>query len=175
MWIFRYARFVRVWQGGKRSSARSHSRQSYGSQKLAARWQPKSPKPQKLRKFVERCRQLGSVLLLLITTPILIAQVAVIGVVVVVVVFIAISLPRTFGELARAVRAATSNGKADSPSKHTRGGEVRQAGYDKKISATRESASTRSDDLRRRLNELRSVRTGHPAHRPQKLGGQYGK
>lgn len=175
MWVFRYARFVRVGQGGKRSSARSHSRQSYGSQKLAAKWQPKSPKPQKLRKFFDCCRRIGSVLLLLITTPILITQVAVIVVVVVVVMFITISLPRTFDELARAYRVATSNGKADSPSKLTRGGEVRQAGYDKMISATRESASTRSDDLRRRLNELRSMRTGNPANRPQHLGGQYGK
>ncbi len=175
MWVFRYARFVRVWQGGKRKSARSQSRQTYGRQKLAARWQPKSPKPQRPRKFVERCRRIGSVLLLLITTPILIAQVAVIVVVVVVVVIITISLPRTFGELARAYRVATSNGKADRPSKHTRGGEVRQAGYHKKISATRYGASTRSGDLRRRLNELRSMRTWNPAHRPQNLGSQYGK
>lgn len=175
MWVFRYARFVRVWQGGKRSSARSQSRQSYGSQKLAARWQPKSPKPQKLRKFVERCRRIGSVLLLLITTPILFVQLGFIVLAVVVVVIITISLPRTFGELARAYRVATSNGKADRPSKHTRGGEVRQAGYDKMISATRFGASTRSDDLRRRLNELRSVGTGHPAHRPRNVGGQYGK
>ena len=56
-----------------------------------------------------------------------------------------------------------------------RGGEVRQAGYQEKISAARYGASTRSDDLRRRLNELRSMRTGNPANRPQQLGGQYGK
>lgn len=175
MWVFRYARFVRVWQGGKRTSARSQSRQSYGRQKLAARWQPKSPKPQRPRKFVERCRRIGSVLLLLITTPILIAQVAVIVVVVVVLVIITISLPRTFGELARAYRVATSNGKADRPFKHTRGGEVRQAGLQKTISETRHGGSMRSDDLGRRLNERRSVRTGHPAHRPRINGGQYGK
>ena len=175
MWVFRYARFVRVWQGGKRSSARSRPSQSYGSQKLAAKSQPNTPKPQKLRMFFGCCRRIGSVLLLLITTPILIVQVAVIVVVVVVVMFITISLPRTFDKLTRAYRVASSNGKADSPSKITRGGEVRQAGYQRQISAARYGESTRSDDLRRRLNELRSVRTGDPAHRPRKHGGQYGK
>ena len=138
MWIFRYARFIRVNQGGKRWSARS-------------------------------------LLLLPIVIPILIAQVVVIGFVVIVLLFITISIPRTFGEIARAFRAASSSGKADSPSKFVKGGEVRQTGYHKKISATRYGASTRSDDLRRRLNELRSMRTGNPAHRLQHLGSQYGK
>ena len=102
-------------------------------------------------------------------------QMLLVGAVLLVVLFMAISLPRAIGEFARAYRAASSSGKADSPSRLVKGGEVRQAGYHKKISATRYGASTRSDDLRRRLNELRSMRTGNPAHRPQQLGGQYGR
>lgn len=102
-------------------------------------------------------------------------QLVVMGVVLLVVLFWAISLPRAIAMFTRAYREASSTGKADKHSKLARGGEVRQAGYQEKISAARYGASTRSDDLRRRLNELRSMRTGNPAHRPQHLGGQYGK
>ena len=102
-------------------------------------------------------------------------QLVLMGVVLLVVLFVAISLPRAIDIFTRAYREASSTGKADKHSKLARGGEVRQAGYQEKISATRYGASTRSDDLRRRLNELRSMRTGNPAHRPQNLGSQYGK
>ena len=138
MWIFRYARFVRLRNGGKRLSVRSLPR-------------------------------------LLILGPILAVQVVLIGMVIVILSFIVTSLPRSLGMFARAYRATSLSDKTESPSQNLRGGEVRQAGYQGKISETRHGASTRSDDLRRRLNELRSVRTGHPAHRPQKRGGQYGK
>lgn len=102
-------------------------------------------------------------------------QLVLVGVVLIVMLFMAVSLPRAVALFARAYREASSTGKADKHSKLARGGEVRQAGFQKTISATRSGAPMRSDDLRRRLNELRSVRTGHPAHRPQHLGGQYGK
>ena len=102
-------------------------------------------------------------------------QAVLMSVVLLVVLFMAISLPRAIDMFTRAYREASSTGKADKHSKLARGGEVRQAGYQEKISATRYGASTRSDDLRRRLNELRSMRTGNPANRPQHLGGQYGK
>ena len=102
-------------------------------------------------------------------------QMLLVGVVLLVVLFMAISLPRAVALFSRAYREASSTGKAGKNSKLARGGEVRQAGYQEKISATRYGASTRSDDLRRRLNELRSMRTGNPAHRPQHLGGQYGR
>ena len=102
-------------------------------------------------------------------------QLVVMGAVLLIVLFWAVSLPRAIAMFTRAYREASSNGKADKHSKLARGGEVRQAGYQEKISATRYGASTRSDDLRRRLNELRSMRTGNPAHRPQHLGGQYGR
>lgn len=113
------------------------------------------------------------VLLVLFLKPIQAMQIVVGFLVLVAVTFIAVRLYWTAGCLWHAFRKASISGIGDS--RRIKGGEVRQAGYDKMISATRESASTRSDDIRRRLNELRSVRTGHPAHRPQKRGGQYGK
>lgn len=114
-------------------------------------------------------------LLLPILLPIIVMKWMLLGIIAAIIFSIAAAMPRALDEVAQEVRAAKSGAATGKPFKLVNGGEVRQAGYDRKISATRFGASTRSDDLRRRLNELRSVGTGHPAHRPRINGGQYGK
>ena len=112
-------------------------------------------------------------LMRLLVLPVQVMQFIVIVFVLIAVSFIPLRLYWVAGCLWHAIRKAAVSDTGHS--RQIRGGEVRQAGYQRQISATRVGESTRSDDLRRRLNELRSVRTGNPAHRPRKHGGQYGK
>lgn len=137
MWIFRYARFLRADQFGKK-------------------W-PKWAR----------------VLIWLLVLPVQAAQLVVIVFVLCAVAFIPLRIFWMAGCLWHAIRKASISDKEHT--RQIRGGEVRQAGFLTMISKARHREPTRSDDLRRRLNELRSMRTGNPAHRPRKHGGQYGK
>lgn len=137
MWIFRYAKFLRADQFGKK-------------------W------PNWAR-----------ALIWLLLKPVQAAQLVVIFFVLCAVAFIPLRIFWMAGCLWHAIRKAAISDKEHS--RPLRGGEVRQAGFLTTISKTRNGESTRSGDLRRRLNELRLVGTGQPARRPRKHGGQYGK
>ena len=112
-------------------------------------------------------------LIWLFLLPVQAVQLVVIFFVLCAVAFIPLRIFWMAGCLWHAIRKASISDKEHS--RQNRGGEVRQAGFQQTISKARRGEPARSDDLNRRLNELRSVRTGHPAHRPQHLGGQYGK
>ncbi len=85
------------------------------------------------------------------------------------------SYPIALAQVARAVRVARAGDKTDDTPKKWRGGEFRQAGYQQKGSLIRPGGSLNSDDLRRRLDELRSTDPGGPGHRALNRGGQNGQ
>ncbi len=116
-----------------------------------------------------------SVLLLPITVPILITQVTLIGIVLAVLFYIAVNLSDAFDLIGRAVADAQSSDEVDEPFLFVKGGEFRQAGDQRRGSTARLAEPKSGDDLRHRLDELRSTRTGIPARRSRNLGGQYGK
>lgn len=113
------------------------------------------------------------ILIWLLLLPVQAAQLVVFVFVLCAVAFIPLRIFWMAGCLWHAIWKAAISDKAHS--RQLRGGEVRQAGFLTTISTARHGEPARSGDLRRRLNELRSVGTGHPAHRPRKHGGQYGK
>ncbi len=82
--------------------------------------------------------------------------------VLVAVAFIALRLFWSAGGLWHAFRKASISDTGHS--RRIKGGEVRHTGFQKTISTTRHGESARSGDLRRRLNELRSMRTGAMNH-----------
>jgi hypothetical protein len=112
-------------------------------------------------------------LIRLLLIPVQVAQFVVFVFVLVAVAFVPLRLFWTAGCLWHAFRKALISDNARS--RQIQGGEVRQTGFLQTISKARHGESARGGDLRRRLNELRSMRTGNPAHRPQHLGGQYGR
>jgi len=137
MWVFRYARFVRV-------------------EDMVKKW------PKAIRIAASVC-----------LWPLQAAQYVVLAFVLFALFIIGLQLYLTVGQLGRAVLRATVN--STEPSRPNKGGTVRQAGWIKKNSATRQRESKKYDDLRRRLKKLRSTGTGNPARRSPITGGQYGK
>ena len=106
-----------------------------------------------------------TVLLLPIIVPVLIVQVALIGFVLAVMFFIAVSASSAFDLIGRAVEAARSHDQIDEPFLTVKGGGFRQAGYEQEGSLIRPGGSLSSDDMRHRLDELRSTDPGGPGRR----------
>jgi hypothetical protein len=126
----------------------------------------------RLKKVGERLTA-KSIFLLPITLPIWIAQIVLIGIVLYAGLVIAVSIPRAIHLVFRAVHSAQASGETDRRPLRVRGG-VRQRSFFEGSKA-RSGEWKSDDDLRRRLYELRSTRTGEPARRSLNYGGQNGK
>lgn len=89
--------------------------------------------------------------------------------------FVMCVLPRAWMQVERAFREAAVSGQTDEDSTLFEGGVFRQKGSEVKGSLIRPGGSLSTDDLRRRLNELRSNDPGGPGHRSLNKGGQHGQ
>ena len=114
-------------------------------------------------------------LMLLIKVPILIAQIALLVMVFAVLCYIAANTSGALYLIGRAIADARSSAKIDDSFLFVKGGEFRQAGDWRRGSKARFAEPKSGADLRRRLDELRSMRIGNPTHRTPHNGGQYGK
>ena len=116
-----------------------------------------------------------SLLLLPITVPVLIVQFTLIGIILAVMLYIMASASEAFDLIGRAVADAQSSDEIDEPLLFVKGGEFRHTGYRQKGFFIRPGGSLSSDDLRRRLDELRSNDPGGPGRRSRNKGGQHGQ
>ena len=80
-----------------------------------------------------------------------------------------------FAQVWRAFHRALAIDIAYQSSTQMKGGEPRQTGFRSRGSLIRSGGSLSSDDLRRRLNELRSTKSGGPVRRSLNGESQYGK
>ena len=112
--------------------------------------------------------------LFLIRLPIWIAQIGLITFVISALLVIAVCTPRAIQLVLRAIQSAQESGPSDRRPLRVRGG-VRQEGFLFDDSKARTGEWKKDDDMRRRLDELRSTGTGDPARRSLYLGGQNGK
>lgn len=127
----------------------------------------------RLKKVGERWTA-KSICLFLIRLPIWITQISLIVFVLFALLVIAVCTPRAIQRVLRAVHSANASGQEDRRPLRLRGG-VRQEGFLFDDSKARPGEWKKDDDLRRRLYELRSTRTGNPARRSLNYGGQNGK
>ncbi|MBI1311225.1 hypothetical protein GC176_07950 [bacterium] len=120
-------------------------------------------------------KSVGSYLLLLFMAPFLIAKLAVYLLLVVAIATELAVLPSAWWLLKRAFREAVAFGQTDDDSTRLKGGEARQTGSEWKGSLVRFGGPLSSDDLRRRLYELRTLKTERMSRRTPNVGGQNGK
>ena len=114
----------------------------------------------------------GRWLLLLIIGPVLFTKLVVNGTLFALVVFEAVKFPSALRTVIRAFKEAEALGQTDRNSTQLKGGEYRSS-YSKGF-LIRPGGSLSSDDLRRRLNELRTPHKRRKRRTP-KIGGQNGK
>ena len=117
----------------------------------------------------------GSYLRLLITAPFIITNVLLYGILALVIVFELAMLPSAWEKVKRAFREAEVLGQTDRNRTRMKGGKARQAGFERKGSLVRPGGPLSSDDLRRRLYELRTPKTERMNRRTPNVGGQNGK
>lgn len=117
---------------------------------------------------------IGFYLLLPFTVPIWLFKLALIGVMAVVIVLLVAVMPSALRMVERAVREAEASGQSESGSTRLKGGEARQ-GSERKGSLVRPGGPLSSDDLRRRLYELRSSKSERKIRRSLIEGGQNGE
>ena len=120
-------------------------------------------------------KSVRSYLLLLFMAPFLIAKLAVYLLLVVAIATELAVLPSAWRLIERAFREAVALGQTDDDSTRLKGGEARQTGSGKKGSLVRSGGPLSSDDLRRRLYELRTPKTERMNRRTPITGGQNGK
>ena len=116
----------------------------------------------------------SSYLLLPIMAPLLITKLVLYGALVAVICFLIAAYPGAWNSVKRAFREAEALGQTDNDSTRMKGGENRQAGSKWKGSLVRPGGPLSSDDLRRRLYELRTLNQERKDRRALKLGGQNG-
>ncbi len=116
-----------------------------------------------------------SKLLLLVSMPIIIMKVLLIGMLAVVIVHVAVAYPRALDQVLQKVREAKSGDKTGNDSTRMKGGEFRQAGYERRGSLIRPGGLLSSDDLRRRLDELRTTGSRSTACCVRNGESHYGK
>ena len=140
---------------------------------MRKRYDSKSPFDRWWQEFDSK--SVTSYLLLLIMAPFLLAKLAVY-----LLLFVAIAtelavLPSAWRLLKRAFREAVAVGQTDNDSTRLKGGEARQTGSGRKGSLVRSGGPLSSDDMRRRLYELRTPTTERMNRRTPNVGGQNGK
>lgn len=116
----------------------------------------------------------GFVLLLPVIIPILILRLVCFLIVTVLTLVVAMAYPGAVRIVLHKVHAATITADTDSNSAQLKGEEW-QRGNQQRGSLIRSGGSLNSDDLRHRLNELRSSKSGGPERRTPKTGGHYAK
>lgn len=84
-------------------------------------------------------------------------------------------LPSAWRKVERAVRIAILSGQPGYDSIRMKGGEFRQAGYERRGSLIRPGGLLSSDDLRRRLDELRTTGSRSTACCARNGESHYGK
>lgn len=117
-------------------------------------------------------RSVGRFIWLLLSLPVLLVKLVLHGGLVILVIYQIIRLPSNLRAIARTFREATALGQTDRSSTRMKGG-----GYQKsylKGSLIRSGGSFSSDDLLRRLDELRTPHERRKRRTP-KTGGQNGK
>lgn len=103
-----------------------------------------------------------------------ILKAALLGIVVGVVIYVALASPSAWMRISRSYRGAIESGQTDHDSTRLKGGEARQ-GSERKGSLVRPGGSLNSDDLRRRLYELRTAKSERKTRRAPIEGGQNGE
>lgn len=116
----------------------------------------------------------SSYLLLPFMAPFLITKLAVYGLLALVILFELAVFPSAWDLVKRAFREAEALGQTDQDSTRRKGGEARQKGSERKDSLVRPGGPLSSDDLRRRLYELRALKQERKHQRTPKRGGQHG-
>lgn len=116
-----------------------------------------------------------SEILLPILVPIIVMKIILIGIVGTVIYKLAEAYPSALYDVLHEVHAAKKGVATDQKRTQLKGGGFRQAGYQQKGSLIRPGGSLNSDDLRRRLDELRSTDPGGPGRRALNRGGQHGQ
>ena len=117
----------------------------------------------------------SSYLLLPFMAPFLIVKLAVYGLLALVILFELAAFPSAWRLVERAFREAEALGQTDKGSTRLKGGEARRKGSGRKGSLVRPCRRLSSDDLRRRLYELRAAKTERMNRRTPTVGGQNGK
>lgn len=120
-------------------------------------------------------KSVSSYLPLPFMAPFLITKLAVYGVLALAILTELVSLPSALRLVGRAFREAAAFGHTDKDSTRLKGGEARQKGSGRKGSLVRPGGPLSSDDLRRRLYELRAVKTERMNQRTPNVGGQNGE
>lgn len=100
----------------------------------------------------------GRWLLLLVIGPVLFMKLVVNGALLVLIIFEVVNFPSALRTVVRAFKEAEALGQTDRNSTQLKGGE-RNVGSNKKGFLIRPGGSLNSDDLRRRLDELRTSKT----------------
>lgn len=103
-----------------------------------------------------------------------ILKVALLGIVAGVVIYVALAYPSAWKRISRSYREAIASGQTDHDSTRLEGGEARQ-GSERKGSLVRPGGPLSSDDLRRRLYELRSLKSERTIRRAPIEGVQNGE
>ena len=115
-----------------------------------------------------------SILLLPIIAPFLLVKLLVFGALAIVILIELALLPSALKLVERAFRDAEALVQTDNDSTRLKGGEARQ-GSERKGSLVRSGGPLSSDDLRRRLYELRSSKSERKIRRAPIEGGQNGE
>ena len=117
----------------------------------------------------------SSYLLLPFMAPFVIAKMVLYGILALVILFELAVLPSAWDLVKRAFREAEALGQTDHGSTRLKGGEARQKGSERKGSLVRPGRPLSSDDLRRRLYELRERKPNGTANLTRNRGGQNGE
>lgn len=118
---------------------------------------------------------LNRYLRLLFMAPFLITKLVLYGILTLVILFVLAVFPSAWDLVERAFREAEALGQTDHDSTRLKGGEFRQEGSERKGSLVRPGGPLSSDDLRRRLYELREMKPTKRVSLTRNVGGQYGK
>ena len=117
----------------------------------------------------------SSYLLLPFMAPFVITKLVLYGILALVILFELAVFPSAWDLVKRAFREAEALGQTDHDSTRLKGGEARQKGSERKGSLVRPGGPLSSDDLRRRLDELRETRPERKASLTRNIGGQNGE
>ena len=117
----------------------------------------------------------SSYLLLPIMAPFVITKLVLYGLLALVILFELAVWPSAWNLVKRAVREAEALGQTDQDSTQLKGGEAQQEGSERKGSLVRSGGPLSSDDLRRRLYELRETKSKRKTSFTRNVGGQNGE
>ncbi|MCA9047687.1 MAG: hypothetical protein KDA89_03105 [Planctomycetaceae bacterium] len=112
---------------------------------------------------------------LAVMSPFLIVKLVIYGMLALVILIVLAVFPSAWSLVERAFREAEAHGQSDRNSTRLKGGEARQKGTEWKGSLVRSGGPLSSDDLRRRLYELREAKPERKVSLTRNVGGQNGE